>query len=341
MPLNVYKRPSGVFHIRGTHCGQRVDRSSGARTLKDARAIASKWEKEIFERYVYGTKAVATFAEAAAGYLRSGGSADFLEPILLAVGSKPLKDLSQVDLDALAHKLYPTAQGSTRNRRVYTPFIAVFSYAALAGLSDRRVWKRPKQPQGRLDWRTPAEIERLLAAVTPSARAICTFYVGTGARASEAVALDWKDITPAAQRAVLWETKSGYSRHVDLCPRTRAALPARPVEGGAVFLSARGTPWHAYDALNLALRRACDDIGIEHLSCHTLRHTWATWAYAVTRDLPWLMQQGGWRTAQLAMRYTHVGARDLADEVLAHGWHANIKGSATQAPLRLADKSSG
>jgi integrase len=51
-----------------------------------------------------------------------------------------------------------------------------------------------------------------------------------------------------------------------------------------------------------------------------LRHTWATWAYAVTSDLPWLMQQGGWAKPDIAMRYMHVGTPELGDDVRRHGW---------------------
>lgn len=327
MPLTVHRRPSGIFHIRGTHFGRRVDRSAGTRVEREARALAAKWEAEIFERELRGDKAVCTFAEAAAGYMRGGGERDHLTPLLAAFGLQRLADIRQADLDALAVSLYPAGKSSTRNRRVYTPFIAIWNWAVDAGLAEPRRWRRPKQPTGRVDWRTPEDIERLINACSPALRALVIFYVGTGARASEAICLDWRDVTPAAQRAVLWETKGGYSRHVDLCDRVRMALPARA--SGAVFLSSSGEPWHAYDAVNLALKRACVRAGIAHLSCHTLRHTWATWAYAARRDLAWLMAQGGWRSADMAMRYIHLGTDDLAEAVLAHGWEISGKRSAT------------
>jgi integrase len=59
--------------------------------------------------------------------------------------------------------------------------------------------------------------------------------------------------------------------------------------------------------------------------CHLFRHTWATWAYAVTRDLTFLMQAGGWRTPSMVMRYATTGRTILARAVLAKGWEIQGK----------------
>jgi len=97
-------------------------------------------------------------------------------------------------------------------------------------------------------------------------------------------------------------------------------MPQRRGADEPVFLNTRGQPWHAYDAINLALKRGCKKAEIRLISCHVLRHTWATWAYALHRDLQLLMNQGGWASPELAMRYMHAGTDDLADEVRAHDW---------------------
>lgn len=53
---------------------------------------------------------------------------------------------------------------------------------------------------------------------------------------------------------------------------------------------------------------------------HTLRHTWATWHYAMNRDTLELMQLGGWRRPDMALRYAKLAPADLADRLFAHGW---------------------
>ncbi|MGH3053384.1 MAG: tyrosine-type recombinase/integrase [Gaiellaceae bacterium] len=245
-----------------------------------------------------------------------------MTPIIEAFGARDVRTLKQADIDGLAMKTYPEAKNSTRNRKVYTPFIAVMKYAASDGRREERQWRRPEQPQGRTDWRRPDEMEKILEQLSPNARKLAIFYLGTFCRATEAVELMWEDVSPAAQRATFWETKGGYARHVDLVARVRENMPQRPADGlGSVFLTDRDkTPWHSYDAVNLALKRACKAAGAKSLSCHTLRHTGATWRYALTRDLTELMRVGGWKSPTMVFRYVHAGTDDLADMLRQHKW---------------------
>lgn len=322
MSIRVYKRQSGVYYLRGTYLGVRVDESARTRSREHADILAAKAQTEIFERYVKGPQAVATFAEAAADYLLGGGEGRYMTRLIEHFGAARLADIDQAALDRAAFALYPGAGEATRRRQVHTPFIAAWKAAERAGKAPARSWTRPQGDKRRLVWLTPEEAEKLLAALAQPVRALATFYLGTGARASEALNLVWGDITPGAQRVQIWAdiAKAGADRWIDLGARVREALPARGEGEAPVFLSRRGEPWHAYDAVNLALRRACVRAGVRHVSCHALRHTFATWAYAQTRNLEELMRQGGWASPELAMRYMHGGSDDLAAAVSAHNW---------------------
>lgn len=396
MALYLYQNPkSGIFYIRGTHHGVAVDESARTRVRTDAEGVRERREREIYAEVVLGKRPDRSFAEAAIGYMNSGGERKYLTPILaakisvdgkrIAFGEMLLKDIDQAIIDGVAALLYPHAKNSTRNRHVYTPISAVLTWA-----SEQRSWqfahgrvRRPKQPKGRLDWRMPQEIEWWLKRAGDIAPLLST-YVGTGARASELLNLKWVNITPALHRITLWEddTKADTARGVDLQMRVRANLPSRPANNaGFVFLKADGDPWASYDAINhrlwkitaaearaaatelerqelaenMSLARTWKVIGLEkrraagarvrelireiaarenipQIHCHVFRHTWATWAYAVTRDMPWVMAQGGWASTQLAMRYIHVGTTDLAEDVLAHGWEMRV---AAAAPVAL------
>jgi hypothetical protein len=322
MPLYIEQRASGWYRIRGTHHGESVDRSARTRSAGAAEKVREKIEREIFDRQVLGKAPPYSFAEAARDYMRGGGDGEFLEPIITKFGTRDVRNLKQADVDGLAVELYPEAKPSTRNRKVYTPFVAVMTYAANDGRREERRWRRPEQPAGRTDWRMPDEMEKILDALAPKARALATFYLGTFCRATEAVELEWKDVSPAAQRATFWETKGGYARHVDLIPRVREIMPQRPTDGqGAVFLTDRTlTPWHCYDAVNLALKRACKAVGAKPLSCHVLRHTGATWRYALTRDVTELMKVGGWKSPDMVFRYVHAGTDDLKAILQRSNW---------------------
>lgn len=319
MPLKLYQRKNGIYHIRGTVQGRRVDESARTRVRSEAEQIKAQLEADLFKRAVYGDKAVATFAEAADLYTVAGKPTDHLAPLLARIGLTPLRDIDQGFVDKLAAEMKPKGGPATRIRQIYTPISAVMNFAS-PKLCDPIKLAKPKGSGKRVDYLTPAEVDRLLNFLPTHLARLVAFYVATGCRASEALALEWRDVSSRGERAVFWDTKMGYSRGVELQHRARDNLPPRPDENAFVWLNSNKEPWHAYDAVNLMLRRHCERNGFRHVSCHLFRHTWATWAYAATRDLTFLMQAGGWRSPTMVLRYAHAASDDLAQSVRDHGW---------------------
>lgn len=316
MPLKLKKR-GRVWHAHGTVCGEAIRQSTKTTDRKRAEAIARRWEREIEDRHAYGVQHRMGFAEAAEAYLEHGEDR-FMARVVAAFMDTPLRDIDQAALDRAARKAYPDAKPSTMNRQFYTPFIAVMNYAAEQGWRPQRKWRRPAQPEGRTDWRTPEDIEALIEAAPDHVGRAVIILAGTMMRATEAVALDARDVAGDGSRVTLWQTKGGYARSVEPLSRARQTLTALPP--GPVLRQRDGLAWHAYDALNLALKRAAKAAGLPPLSCHVLRHTGATWRYALDPDLPRLMAAGGWKSPSMVFRYTHASSRDLADRLEAHGW---------------------
>lgn len=329
MPLKIYPRPSGFYHIRGSVQGRRVDQSARTRVRSEAEALRASLEADLFRRSVYGDKSVATFEEAAEQFMLAGGSPDHLTAILSEIGPTRLADINQVFVDRLAQRMRPTQRPSTVLRQVYAPISAVMNHAARQGLCDPFLIRKPKVKTARIDYLTPAEVDSLLIILPPHLQDLVTFLVGTGCRITEALDLQWSDVSPQGQRAVFWETKGDYSRGVDLQKQVRQRLPERG--NGAVWRNAAGEPWHAYDAVNLMLNRYTERYGFRRVHCHLFRHTWATWAMAVTNDFHFLMANGGWRSVTMVMRYAHAASPDLADDVKAHGWEIRGRPARTKA----------
>ena len=316
MPLKLYPPPSGIYHVRGASHGIRIDQSARTRDKREAERFLEDLAAECRRRGEEARRP-RNIADAITGYLEAGGEDRYMNPVIDELGEKPLSRINQQIIDQAARRAYPKAKPSTLNRQFYTPVSAVLNYAADQGWMDRRRIRRPKQPQGRVDWRTPEEIETLLS-VSGHLKPLLTFLAGTGCRLTEAIELEWEDVSPEGERVVFWETKAGYARHADLQPRVRDILPERGE--GRIWRNSRGHGWHAYDAINLGLRKITERHGLPHISAHVFRHTWATWAYACTKDLTFLMQQGGWRSVNMVMRYAHTGSDDLAREVEKYGW---------------------
>lgn len=332
MPLTLKRRHgSPSWYLRGTVRGISVDESTGTGDRKAAEEIRAIREAELLKRSVHGDSAVRTFAEAALSYMEAGGERAHMAQILGVIGRKPLAAIAQAEIDALAKKLKPQGGPATLNRHVYTPVSAVLHHAARKRWCDKPVIARPKEPKGRVRWITHEEAERLIDAAAPHMRPLVIFLLSTGARLSEALYLDWRDVDLSACHVVFPKTKNDEARGVPLHPRVVATLANLPHRSGAVFR--RSLPYEtakgdkrplgpAYEQrsggggqIKTAWAGMCKRAGITDFSPHDCRHTWATWHYRANRDLTALMELGGWKTPSMVMRYAHVNTSHLAGSI--------------------------
>ena len=172
------------------------------------------------------------------------------------------------------------------------------------------------------------EVARLLeaagAAGTPKAlrdRALLEVLYGTGARISEAVGLDLDDLD-LESGAVRLRGKGGKERMVPLGRYAREALGAYLVRGrepflstgrgpaapaGAVFVNARGSRLSRQSAWAV-LREAAGRAGLagEHLSPHTLRHSFATHLLDGGADVRVVQELLGHASVATTQIYTQV-----------------------------------
>ncbi|MGD0933021.1 MAG: site-specific tyrosine recombinase XerD [Streptosporangiaceae bacterium] len=184
-----------------------------------------------------------------------------------------------------------------------------------------------------------AEVERLLDAAGPGPqddprgirdRALLEFLYATGARISEATALDVDGLTLDSlardgEPAVLLEGKGGKQRVVPLGRYAAAALDAylvraRPALAAgatrtvppAVFLNARGgrlTRQGAWAVLRAAAERA----NLLHVSPHTLRHSFATHMLDGGADIRVVQELLGHASVTTTQIYTLVTVEKLRE----------------------------
>ena len=333
MPLYLTKRgESPYWYIRGSIRGARVDESTGTRERAAAEQILAVRSAELFTESVHGSAAVRTFADAALSYMEAGGERKHLLPIIKRLGPVKLSKIGQEQIEDVAKKVKPKASPATVNRHVYTPISAVLHHAALKGWCGKPTIARPRQPKGRVRWITYEEADRLTQAAAPHLRPLVIFLLSTGARLSEALYLDWRNVDLSRAHVSFLDTKNGDSRGVPLHPRAVAALSALPYRSGAVFrtkvsyqspLTGKWTHGEPYEdregrgggqvktAWAGMLRRA----EIDNFTPHDCRHTWATWHYAANRDIIALMKLGGWKSEAMVLRYAHVNVEQLAPTI--------------------------
>jgi integrase len=319
MSLRLVRRPKSPHWImRGTRV--RVEESSGTSDKRIAEEIRAKREAQILAESVYGRRATTTFAEAALSYLEAGGDKRFLEPVIKHFGTIPLAKIDQDAIDHGARKLYPLVSDSTRDRQFYTPTSAVLKHAAKRRWCSAIILERPRAPRGRVRWLTLDEANRLIEGCGDHLRPLVTFMLYTGARAGEALWLDWRHVDLTRSHVIFVNTKNGDSRGVPLHQRALLALANLQHREGEVFRRPDGFPYErpkriddtsAGSRFKKAFAGACKRASISDFSPHDCRHTWATWHYAENRDLGALMRLGGWKTIAMVMRYAHVNVGEL------------------------------
>lgn len=218
-------------------------------------------------------------------------------------------------------------------------------FLALEGLvpGDPAANVAPPKPPARLPKAIPVEaVERLLAAAsvgdTPESlrdRALLEVLYGVGARISEAVGLDVDDletseepIAPADSSgggsSVRLRGKGGKERVVPVgryaveavtayLVRGRPALATHGRGGPALFLNQRGARLSRQSAWAI-IRRAAERAALgEHVSPHTLRHSFATHLLDGGADVRVVQELLGHASVTTTQIYTMVSVHRLRE----------------------------
>ena len=165
-----------------------------------------------------------------------------------------------------------------------------------------------------------------------------------GLRRCEVLGLRLGDVKVGERRLFIAEDKGGHQRIVPISPRFFATLARyldseRPADPGTdrVFLvlkgSNRGEPLssHGIDEIIRGARRRA---GIDHLTCHQLRHTCLTRLREAGMALEAVQAQAGHRSIESTRIYVHLANGWLAEEYAraVTAIEHDVGGSAPEAP---------
>jgi integrase/recombinase XerD len=196
--------------------------------------------------------------------------------------------------------------------------------------SDPAANVAPPRTPSRLPKAIPvAAVERLLDAAsvgdTPTSlrdRALLEVLYGAGARISEAVGLDVDDVD-LESRVVRLFGKGSKERVVPIgryaaeslgayLTRARPVLAAKGRSGAALFLGKRGARLSRQSAW-LVLQEVAERAGLEHVSPHTLRHSFATHLLDGGADVRVVQELLGHASVTTTQIYTMVSVHRLRE----------------------------
>ena len=334
MPITLKKR-GAVYHASGTVAGRSIRRSTGCRTLRDAKAWADTFEREALAQHTQPLAERLTLAQAALDYMNQGGERRMIGPILEYFGPDYLlKDLDNTAIADAALEMFPGCAGATVNRHLITPLRAIVNLAADDGKTHYRKLRMRPEGKPRTRWLRPSEAEALLTEAGDHLRPILAVMLGTGARVQELLTAEVPNLHLATGEIWLENTKNDHPRMLRMPARARDELAGRDLpKQGAIFRKPDGAAYaltqgkRGQTPIKTAFNRARDAAGLgADVTPHVLRHTWATWYYAQTRNFGGLLDLGGWRVADMAQRYRKIAPDNLSDQLATLGWRFDLLG---------------
>lgn len=321
MSLEIYKR-GAIWHYRGTvgPAGRR-QKLRGSCFTKDkdlAAREAANIEKRYWDGHHNGPGAILTFDQACMNFLADGKPGRFLQPVRDYFKETPVKDITSRTVRSMAIELYGHCTNASKNRLAITPAQSVINYNAeeLELCQPIRVKRFPAQTKEKepatLKW-----VQDFRAAAKPHLGAYALFMFLTGARPSEALAVDReRDLNLQEAYATIRQTKVEKDKMVTMTrkPHLPTVLVAALANLGAVPkrpLFVYRQYGHMIETWKAVVERA----GMPKLTPHCCRHGFATELLRRGVDVHTVAWLGGWATAaQVLETYGHaIKRRDLTN----------------------------
>ncbi len=183
--------------------------------------------------------------------------------------------------------------------------------------------KKIKGPSWKpIQFLTKEQVSALLENCSPTYRPIFYTYLNTGMRRDELVNLEWSDIDwQNKQIRIINKEKKRYhpkgqkERFIPIKDDLMAVLKKQKkrVNGSYVFGTTNGEPRH--NNILRELKRAARRAGIEHITIHMLRHTFASHLVMAGVDLPTVQKLLGHSSITTTMIYAHLAPGHLRSAI--------------------------
>lgn len=169
-----------------------------------------------------------------------------------------------------------------------------------------------KEEKTELRWLTKEEVNNLRQELPHHLKQMMLFSVLCGLRMSNVTNLTWKQVNLSTGSIIFShkEMKNGKPFSIPLCKEAIDVLNEQKGEHSEYVFTYKGE--HVKNANTRAFKRALARAGIDSISWHTLRHTFASWHRQNGTPLDVLQELGGWQSEEMVKRYAHLGVDHLA-----------------------------
>jgi integrase len=277
----------------------------------------------------YAQDYLATWTQSHLSHKTAKSEVDWLVSVL---GDRPLDSIAAADIE---HVLAGLRDGRSPSGRALTGaavnryrdrLSGMFKRALRLGLVERNpVTGIPKHREsaGRIAYLTAEDEAAVRDALPLALQPAFTAAVHLGFRLSEQRRLNWQDVDLLTGSLAMRRTKNGRSRSVPMNSVVRRLLVDLATQRARTDDSQepvfRGLPRDASKFFPAAVKRAqaalrangMDATGLDGVTWHSCRHTFASRLVMAGVDLRTVQELGGWRTLALVTRYAHMQPNHL------------------------------
>ena len=222
---------------------------------------------------------------------------------------RQLADITAADIEGYKLRRKAKVSGSTVNRELALlkrMFNLAISWDLFLDLNPFRKVKFFREVNLGLRVVNPEEEEKLLRNASPYIQDIIRFALNTGLRIGEIFGLQWANVDLEKNILNVFAPKTQKSRTVPINSESRKVLEYWALGRRSEFVfynPETGTP---FVDLKVGFGLACRKSGIEGVTWHTLRHTFASRLVGRGVDIVTVQQLLGHSTITVTMRYTHT-----------------------------------
>jgi integrase len=243
----------------------------------------------------------------------------------------PLADLSWDRIQAVVEGQKGDRKPATRNR--YYQLVRSILRRAMREWQwiDRvPVVRLHREPEGRVRYLSPQEIDTLLRNLPEHLRAMTRFAFATGPRRGNVLRLRWKqiDLGRRVMHVKASEVKNRKTLGIPLNDTAIAIIREQIGKHDEFVFVYQDKPLAA--TVNTAWRNALKKSGIEDFHFHDTRHTWAS--LLIQNGVPkgMIKELGGWKSDKMVERYAHLAPEHLAP-------HAAVLDRVLKAPGKTVE----
>jgi integrase len=178
----------------------------------------------------------------------------------------------------------------------------------------------PKVPLFRLakvepPWVTREQAHKLLGMFPKHTRGMMIVALATGMRRSNVTGMEWSRVDLVRKTYYVPASKAKGRKAITVALNSDAIAILERWKGvhPRYVFSFRGRAPIKQVATRM-WRRVVKEAGLEGVTFHTMRHSWASWHMIGKTPTPLrvLQEMGGWATLEMPMRYTHLDSGHLA-----------------------------